>query len=69
MVDPMRPGHELAYHPGEMNLRCADIAVVSKVNSAFAHDVDKVVANIREVEPARGDRADRHHRDRVGPAQ
>ncbi|OFW58129.1 MAG: GTPase, partial [Actinobacteria bacterium RBG_16_64_13] len=49
VVDPMRPGHELAYHPGETNLRRADIAVVSKVNSAFAHDVDKVVANIREV--------------------
>jgi predicted GTPase len=51
VVDPMRPGHELAYHPGEMNLRRADIAVVSKVNSAFPDDVDKVVANIREVNP------------------
>ena len=49
VVDPLRPGHELAYHPGEMNLRRADIAVISKVNTAYPHDVDKVVANIREV--------------------
>ena len=48
VVDPMRAGHELAYHPGEMNLRRADIAVVSKVNSARPEDVDQVVANIRE---------------------
>jgi predicted GTPase len=51
VVDPMRAGHELTYHPGEMNLRRADIAVVSKVNSAFPHDVDAVMANIREVNP------------------
>ena len=51
VVDPMRPGHELAYHPGEMNLRRADIAVISKVNSAFPHDVETVAANIREVNP------------------
>jgi predicted GTPase len=51
VVDPMRAGHELSYHPGEMNLRRADIAVISKVSSAFAHDVDQVVANIREGNP------------------
>ena len=51
VVDPMRAGHELAYHPGEMNLRRADIVVVSKVNSAFPHDVEAVMANIREVNP------------------
>ena len=51
VVDPMRPGHELTYHPGEMNLRRADIAVLSKVNTAYPHDVDTVVANIREVNP------------------
>jgi predicted GTPase len=52
VVDPMRAGHELAYHPGEMNLRRADIAVISKVNSAYPHDVEKVVENIREVNPS-----------------
>ncbi len=51
VVDPMRAGHELAYHPGEMNLRRADIAVISKVNSARPEHVDQVMANIREVNP------------------
>jgi predicted GTPase len=51
VVDPFRPGHELAYHPGEMNLRCADIAVVSKVNTAPPGNVDRVIANIREFNP------------------
>ena len=52
IVDPFRPGHELAYHPGEMNVRRADIAVVSKVNTAAPVNVDQVVANIREVNPS-----------------
>jgi len=49
VVDPFRPGHELAYHPGEMNLRCADIAVISKVNTAPPENVERVIKNIREV--------------------
>lgn len=32
--DPLRPGHELGYHPGETNLRMADVLVVNKVDSA-----------------------------------
>ena len=51
VVDPFRPGHELAYHPGEMNLRRADVVVVSKVNSAPPENVERVVANVREVNP------------------
>ena len=34
VVDPHRPGHELRYHPGETNLRMADVCVVNKVDSA-----------------------------------
>jgi predicted GTPase len=51
VVDPFRPGHELSYHPGEMNLRSAHIAVVSKVNTAEPENIATVVANIREVNP------------------
>jgi predicted GTPase len=51
VADPFRPGHELAYHPGEMNLRSADVVVISKVNTAAPVNVDRVVANIREVNP------------------
>ena len=36
VVDPHRPGHELRYHPGETNLRMADVCVVNKVDSAAA---------------------------------
>ena len=36
VVDPHRPGHELRYHPGETNLRMADVCVVNKVDSAHA---------------------------------
>jgi predicted GTPase len=49
VVDPFRPGHELAYHPGEMNLRSADVVVVSKVNTAPPESVTRVLANVRSV--------------------
>ena len=51
LVDPHRAGDELSYYPGETNLRMADIAVVSKVNTAEPRDVEAVEANIREVNP------------------
>jgi predicted GTPase len=51
VVDPLRPGHELAYHPGETNLRMADIVVVGKVDSARLDDVATVVENIEQVNP------------------
>ena len=49
IVDPFRPGHELAYHPGEVNVRRAHVVVINKVNSAPRENVDRVVANIRKV--------------------
>jgi predicted GTPase len=51
LVDPHRAGDELNYYPGETNLRMADIAVVSKVNTAEPRNVEAVEANIREVNP------------------
>ena len=36
VVDPLRAGHELTYHPGETNLRMADVVVVNKIDSADA---------------------------------
>jgi predicted GTPase len=50
-ADPLRPGHELLYHPGEVNLRLADVVVVNKVDSAEAHNVEQVVANVEAVNP------------------
>jgi predicted GTPase len=51
VVDPLRPGHELRYHPGETNLRMADVVVLNKVDSAAADDVETVVRNVQEVNP------------------
>jgi predicted GTPase len=51
-VDPLRPGHELAYHPGEANLRMADVVVVNKVDTADLRAVTEVVANVDTVNPA-----------------
>jgi predicted GTPase len=51
VLDPLRPGHELAYHPGETNLRMADVLVVNKTDSADARSVEQVIANARRVNP------------------
>lgn len=51
VVDPLRPGHELAFHPGEANLRMADVVVVNKVDVADRVDVGQVVANVEAVNP------------------
>ena len=34
VVDPHRPGHELRYHPGEANLRRADVVIINKIDTA-----------------------------------
>ncbi len=51
VTDPLRAGHELAYHPGEVNVRMADVIVVNKVDSAAPGEVDRVVADVRSVNP------------------
>jgi predicted GTPase len=51
VVDPLRPGHGLTYHPGETNLRMADVALVNKVGSASADQLDAVMADIHSVNP------------------
>jgi predicted GTPase len=52
VVDPLRPGHELLYHPGEANVRMADIVVVNKVDTADPDDVRRVIDNVRAVNPS-----------------
>ena len=51
LVDPHRPGHEILYHPGETNLRLADVVIVSKVDTADPTHVDQVLANVRHANP------------------
>lgn len=49
VVDPHRPGHEVRYHPGETNLRMADLVVVNKVDTADYENVLAVQSAIRRV--------------------
>ena len=51
VTDPLRAGHELAYHPGETNLRTADVVVVNKVDAATAEDVERVLVDVAAVNP------------------
>jgi predicted GTPase len=46
VVDPHRPGHELAYFPGEVNLRRAKVIVINKVDTAEPRDTETVRRNI-----------------------
>src|SRR4029453_4157801 len=54
VADPLRPGHELGYHPGETNLRMADVVVINKVDSAEAAAVAAVAANLAAPTPRAG---------------
>ncbi len=51
VVDPHRPGHELAYYPGEVTLRIADVVVINKMDTADAKDIQVVRDNIAKVNP------------------
>ncbi len=51
IADPHRPGHEVSYHPGETNLRLADVVIINKIATANLDDVDQVRDNIARVNP------------------
>jgi predicted GTPase len=51
VADPHRPGHEIRYHPGEANLRMADVVIINKIGSARPEDVETVRANICAANP------------------
>ncbi len=51
LVDPHRPGHEMLYHPGEANLRMADIVLINKIDTADPRYVDQLRNTVREVCP------------------
>lgn len=51
LVDPLRPGHEITYFPGEVNLRAADIIIINKIGSALPENIKKVKENIKLCNP------------------
>jgi len=51
VADPLRPGHERRYHPGEANLRMADVIVINKIDSAAPDAVAAVRLSIAGANP------------------
>lgn len=51
VADPHRPGHEVKYHPGEMNLKMADVIIVNKIDSAEEENIERLHASIRANNP------------------
>ena len=51
LVDPLRPGHESRYYPGETNLRRADVIVATKVRAARPEDLATVRENALALNP------------------
>ncbi|MGI6328948.1 MAG: cyclic 2,3-diphosphoglycerate synthase [Dethiobacteria bacterium] len=51
IVDPHRPGHELNYHHGEINLRMADCVIINKIETADSSGIQIVRENIAKINP------------------
>ena len=51
MVDPLRAGDGLTYHPGEINLRMADVCVISKAGAATPQQLEQARLVITSLNP------------------
>jgi len=51
LLDALRPGHEKLYYPGEVNLRRADVLMITKVNEGSAESLERVVQSISVMNP------------------
>ncbi|MEF8874399.1 MAG: cyclic 2,3-diphosphoglycerate synthase [Candidatus Thermoplasmatota archaeon] len=51
VLDPHRVGHETEYHPGEANLKMADICIINKCDSAEEENIQKLEENIERENP------------------
>lgn len=51
VADPHRPGHELTYYPGEVNMRLADAIIINKMDSASPEGIQIVRESIEKVNP------------------
>jgi predicted GTPase len=51
VVDPHRPGHELKYHPGEANVRAANVILINKVDTAGEEAILQVRENVSMLNP------------------
>jgi predicted GTPase len=51
VLDALRPGHSVTYHPGEVNLRLADVLIINKIDSADPEDITEVEGIAAEANP------------------
>ncbi len=51
LIDPHRAGDEATSYPGAVNLRCADVALITKVDTAPAENVAAVRESITRINP------------------
>ena len=51
VADPLRPGHETRYHPGETNFRMADVILINKVDAAQPEAVTAIRASVHALNP------------------
>lgn len=51
VADPLRPDHGLRYHPGEANLRMADVVLINKVDTADPEGISRVREDVYAVAP------------------
>ena len=51
VADPLRPGAEVSYYPGEVVARIADVIVINKIDSASLENINTVRANLAKINP------------------
>lgn len=51
VADPLRPGAEVSYYPGEVVARLADVIVINKIDSASLENINTVRANLAKINP------------------
>jgi predicted GTPase len=51
VTDPHRPGHEISYYPGAVNLHLANVVIINKVETAARASIDIVRKNIVSINP------------------
>jgi len=52
LADPLRPGDEAGYHPGEANVRMADLVIINKCDVAEEEAIVRVEESVRGLNPA-----------------
>lgn len=51
VADPHRPGHEVTYYPGAVNIHLADVIVINKIDTSSRINIDIVRKNIMGINP------------------